>query len=236
MTNVSGAAADTRLVEAVAQLEHIHARRPSLALADGKTPKTAETIRKILVAGHDVFVEEGFAGLSLRKVADEASIAVGNLTYHFATKSELIKAILTERLTEYAEEHLAEFQADTDSPKAILLNVVAFYARNATTTHRFFYQMWGYAGSSLEARDFVRSLYLPIGRFIFHLVRAANPALEYGEVRRVVLQIFSLEEGYKLFIGLGPDDDLALQNAESDIRILTERILFDGKESQPGAL
>ena len=71
----------------------------------------------------------------------------------------------------------------------------------------------------------MRELYLPIGRFIFYLVRAANPKLSEDEIRQAVLQIFSLEEGYKLFIGMGPDNASAIRSAEQDIRSLTRRIV-----------
>ncbi len=227
MTGIEGDfAANPKLAQIVQELREIAAKRPSVALAAGKSVRTAETIRRIIAAAHAVFVNEGHAGLSLRMVADEADIAVGNLTYHFATKSELLEAALAERLARYIDEHLAAFEQDRTAPSDILLDVVAFYARNAQESHRFFYQMWGYAGSGDAARDYVRSLYRPIGRLIFRLVRAANPDLDYAEARRAVLQIFSLEEGYKLFTGLGPEDDLALATAERDIRDLTQAIVF----------
>ncbi len=230
MTAIQGDfSANPKLAQIVQELREIAAKRPSVALAEGKSAKTAETVRRIIASAHTVFVIEGHAGLSLRKVADEADIAVGNLTYHFATKSELLRAALAERLAHYIDGHLAEFERERDEPADMLLDVVAYYARNARVSHRFFYQMWGYAGSSEAARDYVRSLYRPIGRLIFQLVRAANPELEYPAVRRAVLQIFSLEEGYKLFTGLGPEDDMALATAEADIRDLTQSIVFGPK-------
>ena len=222
--------ADPRVALMVERLRAIRTTRPTVALSLDKSTKTSATIQRILTASYNVFVREGHAGLSLRKVADEAGIAVGNLTYHFPTKDVLIKATLRECLALYAEDHLAEFEADRDAPLDILLNVVTFYVRNARQSHRFFYQMWGYAGSSDEARDYVRRLYLPVGRFIFYLVRAANPRLNYADTRRVVLQIFSLEEGYKLFIGLGPEDDMALAAAEKDIRVLTRKLVCDNPQ------
>ncbi len=220
-----GASLDPKFEEIISDLRAIHAGRPTKTLAINKTAKTAETIQRILSASYDVFVSEGHANLSLRKVADEAGIAVGNLTYHFATKKDLIQATLEERLAGFVEAHLAEFEAGGETPQDILLNVVAFYARDARQSHRFFYQMWGYAGSGEDARILVRDLYRPIGRFILRLVRAANPDLDSVTARRIVLQIFSLEEGYKLFVGLGPDDDIALQTVESDIRALTKQMI-----------
>jgi len=209
-------------------LEHLDALRqlrPTKVIGDGKADRARVTIEKILEAAHDVFTREGHAGLSLRKVADRAGIAVGNLTYHFPTKNDLLDAMLREALADYVEEHFAQFEADRDTPLDILLNVAEFYVRNARVSHQFFYQLWGFAGSGEDAREMVRELYRPIGRFVYYLVRAANPKLNDTEVRQAVLQIFSLEEGYKLFIGMGPADSPAIQSAENDIRDLTRRIV-----------
>ena len=227
VTGLKGSARqDQRLADTIAALKTIAAERPSIALAAGKSAKTGETLRGIIVAAQSVFVREGHAGLSLRMVADEAGVAVGNLTYHFTTKSDLLRAALAERLAQYIDEHLAEVEAGLNDPTEMLMNVVAFYVRNARESYRFFYQIWGYAGSGPEARDYVRDLYRPIGRLIFYLVCAANPDLDYVSARRAVLQVFSLEEGYKLFVGLGPEDDVALAAAETDIRQLTRSIVF----------
>ena len=210
----------------VLHLDEMRQNRPSLTLTRGKSAKTSETLKRIIASSEEIFIREGHAGLSLRKVAEHAEIAVGNLTYHFPTKHALLDAMLCEVLVNYVEEHLSQFETDNEGPLDILLNVVAFYARNAHTSHRFFYQMWGYAGSDKAAMDTVRNLYRPIGRFIYYLVRAANPKLKDAEIRRVTLQIFSLEEGYKLFIGMGPVDDPAFQSAETDIRELTKQIVM----------
>lgn len=209
-------------------LDDLRNARPTKEIGADKPERTKRTIKRILAAADHVFTNEGHASLSLRKVADEAGIAVGNLTYHFPTKNELLEAMLREALADYVEEHLQQFQPDRDAPLEILLNVVEFYVRNARTSHQFFYQLWGFAGSGPEARDIVRNLYRPIGRFVYYLVRAANPKLKDEDVRRAVLQIFSLEEGYKLFIGMGPDDSSAIQSAEADIRALTKRIIEMG--------
>lgn len=217
---------DKALSTIFALLDDLKSRRPTTKLAAGKTYRTLQTVRKIIGAARDVFTKDGHAGLSLRKVADRAGIAVGNLTYHFPTKNDLLEAMLCEALADFVEAHLDQFHQDTDAPLDILLNVVEFYVRNARIEHRFFYQLWGFAGSSEEAKTQVRNLYRPIGRFVYYLVRAANPKLTDMQTRQATLQIFSLEEGYKLFIGMGPDDAAAIATAEADIRILTKRIVM----------
>ena len=200
--------------------------RPSIALAARRSPKAAATIAQILAAGRRVFERDGHAGLSLRKVADEAGVAVGNVSYYFETKRALIEAILSEALSDYVEAHIRHFEADRQSPLEILLNVVTFYVSNARESHALFFHMWGFAASGPDAKELIRRLYRPIGRFIYFLVRAARPDASDARVREIVLQLFSLEEGVKLFIGMGPDDNVALSTAETHIRDLARRIVL----------
>lgn len=208
-----------------AYLETLRETRPSVALAAARSAKGGATLRVILLAAQRAFVRAGHAGLSMRMVAEEAGIALGNLSYYFPTKHELLEAMLNEELAEFVEAHLRELDPLERSPLEILLNIVTFYVSNARTSHALFFQIWGYAASDPKAKALVRELYRPIGRFILSLVKAANPAVDDTRARQIVLQIFSLEEGVKLFIGIGPESDPALATAERDIRDLARAII-----------
>lgn len=208
-----------------AHLAELIEARPSRAMTAGFSPKGARTFGEILDAARRIFVRDGHAGLSMRKVADEAGVALGNVNYYFGSKRALLEATLREALADYAQAHIAEIGASSRAPREILIGVMRFYVSNARSTHPLFFQIWGYAGSSDEAREFVRTLYRPIGRFIYYLVRASRPDLDDNGVRAIVLQLFSLEEGVKLFIGMGPDDDPALRDAERTMVALAERII-----------
>lgn len=211
-----------------AHLEDLRLNRPSVVLAAARSRKGASTIATILSAARNVFIRDGHGGLTMRKVAAEAGVVVGNVSYYFPSKRALLEAMLREELAHYVEEHIRQFEADRDSPLDILLNVVTFYVTNGRSSHPFFYQMWGYAGSDESAKELVRELYRPIGRFVYYLVKATNPSFSDTRIRQIVLQIFSLEEGVKLFIGMGPESDSALRTAERDIRDWTRRIVEAG--------
>lgn len=206
-------------------LQEMRASRPSVRLAADRSAKGALTLKGILDSARRIFIREGHAGLTMRMVAEEAGVVVGNISYYFPSKRALLEAMLREELADYVEEHIRQFEADRDSPLEILLNVVTFYVANGRASHRFFFQMWGYAASDENAKAVVAELYRPIGRFVYYMVKAARPDLSNERIRQVVLQIFSLEEGVKLFIGMGPDEDAALRTAERDIRDLTQRII-----------
>jgi len=206
-------------------LDDIRNNRPSEVIPLGKPPKTKETIQKILTATKTVFTKYGHTGSSLRKVADEAGMAVGNLTYHFPTKHALLKAMMAEYAADYIGQHLEQFDPARDKPLIILLNLFEFYVSHARQSHRFVYQMWSYAGWNQDTKATVRELYRPIGRFVHQLIQATDPDLNDTQLRQRTLQLFSLAEGYKLFIGMGPTDSPTLKTAEADIRILVERIV-----------
>ena len=211
-----------------AYLKELSANRPSLKLAEGRSAKGANTLKQILAASNEIFINEGYAGLTIRKVAKKTGLSVGNVNYYFSAKHDLIVATLEEALADYVEEHIAHMKENPGSPMDVLLDVVGFYARTSATSYRLFFQMWGYAGSSAKAKQVLRDLYRPVGRFIYYLVRAANPDFTPEEARSAVFQIFSLEQGMKLFIGMGPEDDMAVQSAEELLRNATQRLVRDG--------
>jgi AcrR family transcriptional regulator len=59
---------------------------------------------KILKVANKLLVEEGSSNFSMRKVATEASMSLGNLQYYFKTKTDLINGILEYYINTYKEE------------------------------------------------------------------------------------------------------------------------------------
>jgi AcrR family transcriptional regulator len=222
---VSGGEGAAAVAQIHDYLEDLRATRPSVALAADRSPKGRETLSAILAASQRVFERDGHAGLSLRKVASVAGVSVGNVNYYFASKRDLIEATLREALADYVEAHITQVRKGHHSPIETLLDVLDFYVSNGRRSYPLFFSMWGYAGSSDEAKALVRELYTPIGRFLFALVRAVRPDVSDNRVREIVLQLSSLEEGVKLFIGMGPDNNSALATAERHVRELARQIL-----------
>ncbi len=61
------------------------------------------TKTRILQAARTVLIQQGSGGFSMRKVAAEAAIALGNVQYHYKTKTDLLNGLLTWYLDEYRE-------------------------------------------------------------------------------------------------------------------------------------
>jgi AcrR family transcriptional regulator len=58
--------------------------------------KAERTRRRILGAAAHEFALHGYGGASLRRIADAADLKVGSIAFHFATKDDLVAAVLRE--------------------------------------------------------------------------------------------------------------------------------------------
>ena len=64
-------------------------------------PTMNPTKARILQAARTVLIQQGSGGFSVRKVAAEAKIALGNVQYHYKTKTDLLNGLLAWSLDQY---------------------------------------------------------------------------------------------------------------------------------------
>jgi AcrR family transcriptional regulator len=69
-----------------------------------------DTRERILDASRELFVEQGYAGTSVRDIADRLGMTKGSLYYHFASKEELLLALMTP-LVEALDDFVAQARA-----------------------------------------------------------------------------------------------------------------------------
>ncbi|MBN2145853.1 MAG: TetR/AcrR family transcriptional regulator [Anaerolineales bacterium] len=60
---------------------------------DHVVPRGEQTRQTILLAAHDLFVEQGYHGTSMRQISRKAGIALGSLYNHFASKEAAFEAV-----------------------------------------------------------------------------------------------------------------------------------------------
>jgi AcrR family transcriptional regulator len=82
---------------------------------EATTEKLSETKVAVLDAAERLFASHGFKATSLRAITGEAQANLGAVNYHFASKDELILAVLRRRMKPLNAERLAlldRFEAD----------------------------------------------------------------------------------------------------------------------------
>jgi len=66
-----------------------------------KTPtaptKGEQTRQSIVSAAYDLIIRQGYAGTSMRQIAEKSGLALGGIYNHFSSKEEVFRAIIAER-------------------------------------------------------------------------------------------------------------------------------------------
>jgi AcrR family transcriptional regulator len=86
-----------------------------------KTPKGSETRRRLLERAAALFIERGYAAVSMRDVAAAASLTKGAVYGHFRSKGQLLVEVIRSKLA--AREHslpFTELIADEESAASLM--------------------------------------------------------------------------------------------------------------------
>ena len=80
----------------------------------------SETKSEIIDATNSVLCEHGYAGLTVQKIADEASMTTAAIHYHFDTKAELLNAFLDDLIGRFKSKLTFEANDPRDRLTAFL--------------------------------------------------------------------------------------------------------------------
>lgn len=100
------------------------------------TPKAEQTRARILAAAMRLFREEGYDRTTMRTVAREAEVSLGNAYYYFGSKEHLIQAFYGELLAEH-EAAVATVLAREHTFAARLQGVLEAWLDVASPHHAF---------------------------------------------------------------------------------------------------
>lgn len=86
--------------------------------------RKAETRNRVLDAARTLFAKKGYEAVTIRMIADEAGIAVGSVFTTFASKSDVLAAIVAEELAF----HVGDIDAALDGVGGALARLRALFA------------------------------------------------------------------------------------------------------------
>jgi len=166
--------------------------------------KGNERIDQIMRAALDSLIRFGYQGLTMRAVAAECDISVGNLNYYYPSKADL----LTDLLEVVIGGYLADFdsilsESDPRTPEHALEGVIRFIVSDIGTeeTTMFFPELWALANHDPNAAKRMHELYAKARLVFDDLIPKINPALSAAEARQVSLFLSASLEGLTMFLG-----------------------------------
>jgi AcrR family transcriptional regulator len=154
-------------------------------------------VRKILNEARSILIGEGYAGLTIRKVARNLDISLGNITYYFPNKDTLLRALISDLLAEYHRAFLAEQERFPDDPHGRFLAYVEFLIADCmkADTRAVFFQIWGLATHSDVVHELRDEIYAAARADTLELVAALNPTASAAALNTLVGICISLIEG-----------------------------------------
>ena len=152
---------------------------------------------RILEAAERVLERDGYHAFSTRRVAQECSISVGNLTYYFPTKSSLIEALMQSIYDRYERRYTElESAEDRDSPDWLAERVTQIL-RDAVDPEAtgLFLELWIMARHHGFGAEVVNRFYERWAHAIAEALSHQYPDRSHQELLRVAYFLAILADG-----------------------------------------
>lgn len=162
-----------------------------------------QAVAAILTAARDVLVEEGYPRLTMRNVADRADITVGNLSYYYANKEDLLHDLLEAVIQGYVEDFDRIAQNPARTPEERLEDMIRFVVGDLATkeTTGFFPALWALANHNEFAAKEMTNVYEVERDAFSRVIAILRPDLGKKDRDLLALFISASIEGHTMFIG-----------------------------------
>lgn len=171
----------------------------------GVYSRGSDTVDAILKAALHVLIEEGASAFTLRRIASECGMKVGNVSRHFPRKEMLVQVLLEELLSPSEGEvkrQMANTGMSADEALALVIGGTLDEIQTKKMTH-LFTELWAMANHNEFVAERVELVYRYVHGLIATFVAQLNPALSSEEVEIVSVYISASIEGSTVLTGYG---------------------------------
>jgi AcrR family transcriptional regulator len=181
----------------------------------------------ILEAARAVIVDDGYAALSTRKVAERVGIRQSNVQYYFPTKVDLVRALFEDSVARSTRAVAARLGDGPASPEARLLGSLDYFleTHHSLEEQRFQRELWALAAHDPAMARVMNGLYRRWVDLTARNLLQLNPALDRARAQRRALLLISLVDGLSLFHGATALDHPAVRGIEEEIRELVRALV-----------
>ena len=182
--------------------EHLIDLRPE---RPGKSARGSKTVELILQAAAHVLIEEGSASFTLRRIAKQCNLRIGNVTRHFPRKEMLVQLLLHEIMTSIENVDQQYLRDSTISPEKALMLIITGGLDDVKTkrsTH-LMTEIWAMSNHNKLVAERLNLLLKTYQEFISFFIRAINPSLDDDQVESVAVYVSATTEGMTVLAGHG---------------------------------
>jgi len=171
--------------------------KPSLT-----TEKGLGRAHAILQAARALLAAEGYAGLSMRRVAQDAGMSLSNVQHYYGSKERLLEALLLTTMDEFQAkmDRIAVAMAGRPQVERFLSTIDMFLDEiTEPVTHAIFFEIWALASRHPFASELMGRMMARERKAIHGLIRGLNPAICDDEYMERAVLVVAQVEGLMLF-------------------------------------
>ncbi len=166
------------------------------------TEKGMGRAHDILYAARGLLAADGYAGLSMRRVAAEVGMSLSNVQHYYQSKDLLLEALLLYTMDVF-QAKMDGISAEMNSASRIdqVLSTADMFFEEITdpVTHAIFFEIWALASRNAFASSLMDRMLGRERKAIYNLIRGLNPEIPDSEyMQRAILMVAQME-GLMLF-------------------------------------
>ena len=115
--------------------------------------KRSNQSEKILQTAYECISSRGYASVSMRDIADEAGVALSQLTYHYKNKDGLLTEVIKMMIQEYTIEVEAHLKNGV-TPREKLSDLITYFHAMLEENPRLFKMFFDFTSMSLWSEQF----------------------------------------------------------------------------------
>jgi AcrR family transcriptional regulator len=189
----------------------LHRRTPNAA---GRRTRAA-----ILESAERVLVEHGHRGLTLRAIASDCGITIGNLHYHFSSIDALAVTLVDSALQRYRsafEQQLSELDLSSAERFVDLAGWLVLDAA-VPETNRLFRAFWALESGHAPVAEAMARFYWNLTRMVAAKLRAVFPHVAPRQLLQIARLMAVLSEGSGIVGGCRGHDRIAKRAAAKEL-------------------
>lgn len=156
----------------------------------------------ILLAARALLASEGYAGLSMRRVAQDAGMSLSNVQHYYGSKERLLEALLLYTMDEFQAkmDRIAVAMAGRPQVERFLTTIDMFLDEiTEPVTHAIFFEIWALASRHAFASNLMGRMIGRERKAVYGLIRGLSPAIDDAEAMQRAVLIVAQVQGLMLF-------------------------------------
>ena len=164
---------------------------------------------RILESAFEELIEKGFVRFTIQGVAERTQISLGNLTYHFPNREQLIQAMIDRWFEAWKIEFTQIIEKKIGDSRPDIAGFIDWVMDNALLKEnvRTFTELWAIANHEPKVAKILDKLYEQAINTVLETLGHSTTSKKSTDLRALLYLLASVSEGSVAVLGNSPKND-----------------------------